>query len=179
MASPFAVGFTAPLGKKTQRDESAPYRSFQICKTRQLPSLVGNAQTRIIIIKGRVSPTYLFSLSPFILFSSSIAKQNQGANIPILLLSPLLGKSHKYKPCLSTTTRRLPLHTLAESFLEKGGHPKDTPTLPLHAKSRQAYCYTEARYIQPSLTSSFENNIMSCGQKVTKLHSLFKMPFGQ
>lgn len=112
-----------------------------------------------------------FPSSSFILFSRSMAKQNQGANVPSLLLSPLLGKSQKFKACLSFPQLRDSCCTYWPSL----SWGKMYPPLPLafphpaqvpvpRAKARQAYC-SMGTCIQPSFTPL--NNIMSCGQKVT------------
>ena len=112
-------------------------------------------------------PFTCFPSSSFILFSSSIAKQNQGANIPILLLSPPPRKVSKMQTTLiSSPTRRLPLHILAESFLEKGGHPRAPPPHPVQSQGRHIVILRLGTSSHPSLHSFKQHYVLW-----TKSHS--------
>ena len=85
--------------RHTQRDGALLTGELPNVKPGSSPSLVGNAQTRIIIIRGQVSPIYLFSLQ-FLHFVFQHYRKEKGVNIPILLLSPPPRKVSKMQTML-------------------------------------------------------------------------------
>ena len=131
------------------------------------PSLVGNAQTRIIIIKGHVSPIYLFSLQFLHFVFQQYRKAKPRCKHPHCITEPpsqesLKNANHAY---LFPNSETPAAHTGRVLPGERWTPP--SPPTPLRVKSRHAYCYTEARYIQPSFTSLLKQHYVLW----TKSHS--------